>query len=151
MNKSSSSLPPSPLRQNFIDELTLRGLSRRTIACYVHWVYDLARFHHRRPDQLSDEQLKAYLLHLNTDRRLSSSSIRQAAYSLRSFFTLVLRWPETEINSVLISPRAQIRRPDVFSLEEIQRLLTVGAKDLRDRAFLTTVYSAGLRLGEACL
>ena len=147
MNKSS---PPSPLRQQFINELILRGLCRRTVATYVSWVYDLARFHHRRPDELSDEQLKAYLLHLNTERRLSSSSIRQAVYSLRSFFTLVLRRPETEIESVLISPRARTRRPEVYSLDEIQQLLTIGAKDLRDRAFLCTVYSAGLRLGEAC-
>jgi site-specific recombinase XerD len=151
MNKSTfSSTPPSPLRQAFINELTLRGFSPRTLECYVYWVYDLARFYHQRPDLLNDGQLKAYLLHLQTQRRLSSSSIRQAVHSLRSFFTLVLGRPEAEMKSVLVAPRLEMRRPDVFSLQEIQRLLTVGARDLRERAFLATVYSAGLRLNEAC-
>jgi integrase/recombinase XerD len=150
MNKSSSLSPPSPLRQSFIDELTLRGFSPRTLECYIRWVYDLARYYHQRPDLLNDGQLKAYLLHLQTERHLSSSSIRQAVHSLRSFFTLVVRRPETKMKSVLVAPRLEIRRPDVFSLQEIQRLLTVGARDLRERAFLATVYSAGLRLNEAC-
>ena len=51
------SKPTSTLRQTYINELTLRGLSPRTIECYVGWVYDLARCY-KPPDQLNDGQLR---------------------------------------------------------------------------------------------
>src|SRR5262245_45751522 len=103
---------PSPLRQAFINELKLRGFSERTIESYVGWVYDLARFYHQRPDQLNDGQLKAYLLHLRTERDLANNSLRLAVYGLRSFYTLVVGRPAAELSKVLVPPRLEIRRPD---------------------------------------
>jgi site-specific recombinase XerD len=146
----STSTSPSPLRQTFINELTLRGCSERTIESYVRWVYDLARYYHKRPDELNDGQLKGYLLHLRTERQLRSSTIHQAVYGLRRFYTLVLGRPEVELKKVLITPRVDVRRPEVFSVQEVERLLTKGAPELRERTFLATVYAAGLRLNEAC-
>ena len=43
-----------------------------------------------------------------------------------------------------------MRRPEVFSVQEVERLLTKGTPQLRERTFLATVYAAGLRLNEAC-
>lgn len=141
---------PSPLRQRFIRELTLRGFSNRTVESYVGWVYDLARHTHQSPDQLSDDELKDYLLHLHEARQLTNNTIRVAVCALRSFYTLVQGRELEPLKQVLVAPRIEIRRPGIFSVEEVHRLLTVGATDLRARAFLATVYSAGLRLNEAC-
>jgi integrase/recombinase XerD len=146
----STSTSPSPLRQTFINELTLRGSSQRTIESYIGWVYDLARYYHKAPNELTDDQLKGYLLALRTERQLRGSSIHQAVYGLRSFYRLVLGRPEDELKKALITPRVEVRRPEVFSAQEIERLLTKGASQLRERAFLATVYAAGLRLNEAC-
>jgi len=46
--------------------------------------------------------------------------------------------------------RKSIRRPQVYDMTEIERLLTVGCRHPKHRAFLMAVYGAGLRLGEAC-
>ena len=126
------SKPTSTLRQTYINELTLRGLSPRTIECYVGWVYDLARYQaagstERRPTQ-------AYLLHLRTERKLRSSSIHQAVYSLRSFYSLVLT-AEAELKKVLIAPRIEVRRPEVFSVQEVERLLTKGTRSCGSERF----------------
>ncbi len=141
---------PSLLRQRFIRELVLRGFSERTVESYVGWVYDLARYTHEPPDQLSDDRLKEYLLHLHQGRQLTNNTIRVAVCALRSFYTLVQGRPLEPLKQVLVAPRIEIRRPEIFSVEEVQRLLTVGAIDLRARTFLATVYTAGLRLNEAC-
>jgi integrase/recombinase XerD len=51
---------------------------------------------------------------------------------------------------VLPFVRREVRRPQVFSIEELEKLFTLGCFRPRDRAFLMTVYGAGLRLNEAC-
>ena len=43
-----------------------------------------------------------------------------------------------------------IRRPRVYSIEELERLFTIGCVHPKHRVFLMTVYGGGLRLGEAC-
>lgn len=144
------SKPTSELRQKYINELTLRGCSVRTIEAYVSWVYDLARYHHLSPDKLSDDQIKAYMLHLKTERDLCGVTIRQAVYSLRGFYTMVIGRPVEELRTFLIPPRIEVHRPEVYSIPEVDRLLIEGTRELRERAFLATVYSAGLRLNEAC-
>ena len=140
----------SPLRQRFIRELVLKGFSERTVDSYVGWVYDLARHHRKSPDQLSDDELKGYLQHLHQERSLTNNTIRVAVCALRSFYTLVLGRELEPLKSVLVAPRIEIRRPEIYSVEEVHRMLTVGAVELRARVFLATVYSAGLRLNEAC-
>jgi integrase/recombinase XerD len=140
----------TPLRQQFIRELALRGMSPRTQVAYVAAVQRLAEYYHQSPDQISEEQLKVYLLHLAQECLLAPSSLNQHVSGLRAFYDLVLhRSPEVLHRSV---PRVRkaIRRPQVFSVQELERLFTVGCPHPKHRAFLMTVYGAGLRLNEAC-
>jgi integrase/recombinase XerD len=46
--------------------------------------------------------------------------------------------------------RKSVVRAQVFSVEQLEQLFTVGCVQPRDRAFLMTVYGGGLRLNEAC-
>ena len=140
----------SPLRQQFIRELVIRGMSDRTQEAYLYWVYQLAKYYHQAPDQLSDEQIKVFLQYLVQQRKLASSSLNQAASALRAFYELVLRRPVDQVSLAVPRYRAATRRPQVFSIQEMERLLTVGAPHPKHRAFLMTVYGAGLRLNEAC-
>jgi integrase/recombinase XerD len=138
------------LRAQLMRELTLRGSSPRTIESYVSYVADLARHYGQSPDRLSDEQIKAYLFGLHTQRQLSASTINVAVNALRFFFLHVLQRPIAEVTRNLPHPKASVRRPQVYSVAEVERLLTVGCRHRRHRTFLATVYAAGLRLNEAC-
>jgi len=74
------------LRQKLIDEIQLRGFSIHTQDSYVRSVTGLARFYHRSPDQIVDDEIKAYLLHLLRIKKLAVSSIIVAVSALRFFF-----------------------------------------------------------------
>jgi integrase/recombinase XerD len=104
----------------------------------------LAKHYRQFPDQLTQEQIRSYLLHLQ-DRGLSSSSQNVAVSGLRFFYQQVLGWNEEQL---FLPPRKRMwRLPEVLSPREVERLLTCAVK-LRDRCLLMTAYSAGLRVGE---
>jgi len=140
----------SLLRQQFIRELVIRGMSESTQESYVYWVYQLAKYYHIAPDQLSDEQVKVFLQYLVQERKLAASSLNQATSALRRFYELVLRRSLDQVQLAVPRFRQATRRPEVFSIQEMERLLTVGCPHPKHRAFLMTVYGAGLRLNEAC-
>ena len=81
---------------------------------------------------------------------MSASSLNQIISGLRLFYKTVLRRSVDFLCEVLPRVNKAVRRPQVFSTEEMERLLTVGCPHPKHRAFLMTVYGGGLRLDEAC-
>ena len=139
----------SPLRQQYIRLLTLRGYSQRTHESYISAVASLSGHYGRSPAKLSDEEIQNYLLELGR-RGLSFSTINVAVSSLRLFYGKVLGRPMDELKEVLPRRRGRIRRPKVYAREELRKLFLEGCRCIAHRAFLVTVYGAGLRLSEAC-
>jgi site-specific recombinase XerD len=138
------------LRQQYIRELVLRGMSSRTQEAYVAAVYQLAKYYRKAPNQLSDEEIKNYLFYLASEKKVSASTLNQVVSAFRSFYGLVLGRPLEELRKVMPYGRREVRRARVYSITEIERLLTLGCPSQRDRVFLMTVYGGGLRLNEAC-
>jgi integrase/recombinase XerD len=139
----------TPLREQFIRELTLRGMSPRTEEAYIAAVAGLARYYKKSPDKITDEEVKAYLFYLARERQRAPSSLNQVVSAVRSFQHLVLQRPLESLERTVPRVRHQVRRPQVFSIKELEILFTVGCSRPLERAFLMTVYGAGLRLGEA--
>ena len=138
------------LREQLIRELVLRGSSPKTQEAYVAAVAGLARHYQRSPERIGIEEIKAYLFHLHRDRQLAASTLNIAVSGLRYFYRHVLQRPMDELARSLPRVKRQLRRPQVYSPGEIERLLTVGCPHPKHRVFLMTVYAAGLRLNEAC-
>ena len=138
------------LRQQLIQELVLRGMAGRTQEAYIHQVYQLAKYYLRSPDLLTEAQVRQYLFHLATERQLARSTINQAVNAFRFFYGQVLHRDLEVLRQALPHGRKPIRRPEVFSIGELEKLFGFGAVHPQHRAFLMTVYGAGLRLGEAC-
>jgi len=138
------------LRLQFIQELALRGLAERTQEAYIHQVYHLTKYHRRSPDRLTEAEVHAYLVYLALERKWAASSINQAVNAFRFFYQHVLHRDWAALRQALPFARRSIVRAQVFSIEQLERLFTVGCDQPRDRAFLMTVYGGGLRLNEAC-
>ena len=140
----------TPLRQKLIDEVQLRGFSIHTQDSYLRSVAGLARFYHRSPDQIVDDEIKAYLLHLLRIKKLAVSSIIVAVSALRFFYGQVLRRPTKAIEEALPRMKKPVLRPRVYSVQELERLFGCPGLNRKHRALLMTTYAAGLRVSEVC-
>lgn len=138
------------LRQKLIDELEVRGLSRNTQACYLGYISRLARHYHRSPEQISDGELRAYLLHLLREKKNGAGTLCTAVSALRFFYRHVLRRPTDAIDTALPRMKKPVVRPRVFSPEQIAQLLAADGLNLKHRTMLMTTYAAGLRVSELC-
>lgn len=128
----------------------MRGCSDKTRDAYVHAVACVAKYYRRSPDLLSDEELRAYLLYLHTQTGKAASTLNVAVSGLRFFYQRVLHRSFFHLERNLPRPRQPKRRPKAYTVAEVKRLLEVGCPNRKHRAFLMTVYGAGLRLHEAC-
>jgi integrase/recombinase XerD len=135
----------TPLRQRMIEDLQLRGYSERTVHAYVHPVAQLARFYGKSPDQLNEEEVRQYLLHLSTVRKVARSTHTLALCGLKFFYEHVLgrEWHVLEI----ARPKHEKKLPVVLSRDEVWRILDA-VRNPAYRACLTTIYACGLRLLE---
>jgi len=140
----------TPLRQKLIDEIQLRGFSPHTQASYVRCVSGLARFYHRAPDRVTDEELKAYLLYLLREKKLAVGSLIVAVSGLRFFFGQVLHRPTQAIEQALPRMKKPVLRPKVYSVQELERFFNQPKLNRKHRALFMTAYAAGLRVSEVC-
>ena len=67
----------SPLRMRMIEDMKLAGLSPGTQATYIDAVRKLAAYYRRSPDQLSEEEVRAYILHLR-ERGAARGTFKEA-------------------------------------------------------------------------
>ncbi len=70
--------------------------------------------------------------------------------AVRSFYGGLLQREIEPLLHQIKRPRRPARAPRLYSMAEVEKLLTVGTEgNLRARAFLSCVYGGGLRLSEA--
>ena len=125
-------------------------MSRNTQESYIGFVSRLARHYRRPPDQITDEELRAYLLHLLREKKNHAGTLCIAVSALRFFYRHVLQRPTDAIDTALPRMKKPVVRARVFSPEQIARLLAVDGLNLKHRTMLMTTYAAGLRVSELC-
>ena len=79
----------SPLRTRMIEDMTLAGLALGTQRVYTHAVRQLSAHYRRSPDQLSEEEVRGYLLDL-CRRGAARGTFKGAHYGLRFFYRQTL-------------------------------------------------------------
>lgn len=136
----------TPLRQHFIDDLTLRNRSPETVRAYVHVVAQYAKYFGRSPDQLGGDALAKYLLYLKNERRVAQGTYNSHMAALRFLYRETLGRPE--VVASLCFTKSERKLPVILSQEEIERFFAA-LHSLKHRAILMTAYGAGLRVSEA--
>jgi len=135
----------TPVRQRFIEDLQLRGLSARTQDSYVRVVRQLAEHYGKSPEVISEEELRQYLLYLKNEKHAARNTCTLALCSLKLFYqqTLKREWPTLDF----VRPAREKKLPVVLSVAEVRRLLSC-VHQPRYRMCLSAIYACGLRLQE---
>jgi site-specific recombinase XerD len=134
------------LRDRMEMDMKLKGLSPRTISCYLACVKNVAVHFGKSPAELGDEEIRAYLHYLIEVRKASQAVVAQSYSALKFFFEKTLEKPWNHLKI----PRSKHRKklPRVLSMKEVESILSA-VRNLKHRTILMTIYSAGLRVGEA--
>jgi integrase/recombinase XerD len=138
---------PHAILNRFADDLALLPLQPRSQKSYWACLRQLAEHFDRSPDLVSAEELRQYFIYLKTERRFSRQSSTQALCAIKLFWekTLQRPWP-AELEFVRARPAFKL--PVILSAAEVRTILAK-VPLLDHRVALTTIYSCGLRLGEA--
>jgi site-specific recombinase XerD len=133
------------LRQRYVEDLKLKGLSARSCETYLKHIDKLARYFRCSPAVLSIEQIREYFLYMKDVKKYSESFFSQGLSAVKWLFanTLKKEWDLLEF----VKPRSVKKLPDVLSISEVRTILSQIRLD-RYRVCLSVIYSLGLRLQE---
>jgi integrase/recombinase XerD len=133
------------LQEKMRRDLRTRGFSPSTENHYLRHMRSFVRYFGISPEKLNLDQIQQYHLHL-IERGLSPQSVNLAMAAIRFFYlvTLSRSWKEDAIPWMKVKKQV----PIVLSPQEVAKLINC-VRDLKYRAIFTTIYSAGLRVGEA--
>ena len=144
-------------------ELKIRGFSERTIQSYKyenqrfldfvnekrktadHQSRLLQEVGQRTLQDITSKDLKAYLAHLVSDKKLKPASLNLALSSLKFFYLNVLK---KDIFQGIKRPKPEEKLPSVLTKEEVGAMLKV-TENKKHLLLLELLYGSGLRVSEA--
>lgn len=116
-----SSVTMSELRKKMIMDMKLKGLSIGTIKRYTECVINFAKFYNKSLKFLGEEEIKKYLYHSITEKRLKKATVRMHYSALKFLYSITLDRP----NEIRKIPRMKEDKslPLVLSSHEVNKYL----------------------------
>ena len=135
------------LRDQMISDLLLKNYSHNTIQAYLRCCRNLAKHYMRCPKLLEEEEIRAFLLHLKQQRKVSAAELRMHVAGIKFLYRTTLKTP-SKVNDIPW-PKAHKTLPEVLTQKEVIRILEQ-IQSGKHRAIITTAYAVGLRISEVC-
>lgn len=136
---------------SFKEMISLRGLTDHTLIsyctylrAYLNYLNDIL---HKSPEDVSWQDMRDYIIWLQKSRCISDRTINIAISQLRFFTMYVLHkpWDHTQ----LPKRKFDTYLPLVPTQAEVAEFIST-IPDLKQKAMISLIYSAGLRVGEVC-
>jgi len=125
-------------------EMVSRKYSPKTIKAYIHYNDDFLKFTSKTPKNIAERDIKDYLFHLVEDKKVATSTLNSAINALKFYYGNILK---EKFPYEIKRPRKDKKLPVVLSKEEVARILS-NVDNIKHKAILMLVYSAGLRVSE---
>lgn len=134
----------TPFETRLIEDMKLFGYSQRTQDTYLYAVRKISNHFQTSPDQITNEQLREYLLWHKDKYAPNTTTI--ALCGIKFFYQKILKKP-MPVFDLARQPRG-LKLPVVLTREEVRAVLA-NIRVGRHRACLSLIYSCGLRISEA--
>jgi len=132
--------------ESFVARMPLKRYSHRTIKSYRTMFREFINYYPTRPiDEITEQEILAYLRYLVQERAVSASYQNQAINAIKFYYEQVLHG-NRKLYYVERPEKAQAL-PVVMSEQEVQAVLN-HVINLKHKCILLVLYSAGLRVGE---
>lgn len=138
--------PKALLPSGYQEMLQQKRYSLNTQKIYIAYMRDFATMFHKFDLQkVTKDQINRYILWLIREKGISASQQNQRINAIKFYYEKVLGKP-SEFYSIE-RPRKGFELPKVLSENEVLAILRASA-NLKHKAILGTIYSAGLRRSE---
>lgn len=133
------------LLEQLSETLRTQHYSYRTEETYIDWVRRYILFHKKRhPADLGAEEIRAFIVHLATERKVAASTQNQALSAILFLYRDVLH---KEIDPILLSTAKRPERlPTVLTREEVIKI--IAQLEGTGKLMAQLLYGSGLRLME---
>jgi site-specific recombinase XerD len=127
-------------------DLELRGYSPITVKYYTREVGRFSGHFNKSPELLREDEIREYLHYCITEKQLYEGTVNYTHSALKFFYTKTLGrvWNVDKLARM----KEGRRLPVVLSQSEIKSIFDA-TENLKHKAILMTIYSAGLRISEA--
>ncbi|QUH27296.1 tyrosine-type recombinase/integrase [Serpentinicella alkaliphila] len=124
--------------------LSLKGFTQKTKKVYLVHCRNFLINANKNAYHLKREDVEEYLFNLLENRKNSHSYVNQALSSIKFLFKFVLK---SDLLYEIPRPKKENKLPGILSQEEVVAIID-SIVNLKHRAIILLVYSAGLRVGE---
>ncbi len=132
--------------ENYVRKLKELRYSKHTMDSYTDLFEEFINYYDEIPiNDISEEMIIGFLQYLVTERGVSTSYQNQSINAIKFYYERVLGGARKMY--YIERPREEKFLPEVLSEEEITAILNV-TENLKHKAVLMTIYSAGLRISE---
>ena len=145
---------PSPLEvanykkcpENFTLKLKELRYSESTLSTYTYALEDFINYHPKiELEKLNEKHIQEFLRHLVMERQVSTSYQNQAINAIKFYFERVMGGQRKTY--FIDRPKKEKTLPVVLSEEEVITIIK-SISNLKHKAIIMTIYSAGLRISE---
>jgi len=126
--------------------LVLKGYSSSSISTYKNMlIIFFSRFQHNDIKEVTKDQIEQFVYELIKKNNISESYQNQLINAIKAYYEHVLGRPRTLY--FIERPKKSVQLPNVLSKEEVLKIIQ-SPENIKHRAILWTIYSAGLRISE---
>jgi len=126
--------------------LTLKGMSQSTIISYKDMLtVFFSKFINYELKQITKDQIEGFIYQLIKENKISESYQNQMINAIKAYYEHVLGVPREYYD--IKRPKKSVTIPNVLSEEEVLKIIQ-NPDNLKHKAILWTIYSAGLRISE---
>jgi len=128
-------------------DLILKAYSPHTQKAYLRGARHFARHYMRSPQEMGEQEVRDFLLHLVRDRNASPATQDMYVNALKFLYAVTLKRPE--VVKDLSHPKRPKTLPVILSPAEVLRVFAA-IHSVKYKAIIATAYAAGLRISEVC-